>query len=194
MNRLDGKVAVVTGASRGIGKGVVLGLAAAGAIVYITGRTENNDGLPGFLYGTTIYRTAEEADRLGGVGIVHRCDFSNDEDIASLFGRIKNEQGCLDILVNNAWAGAAHVMNGYFWNTPFWEQPIKMLDDFYTVGLRSGYLCSQHAAKIMSEQKSGLIANISFCCARRYLINPVHGIIKAAVDKMTADTACELKA
>lgn len=127
------------------------------------------------------------------MGIAHRCDFRNDEDVKSLFERVEHEQGRLDILANNAWSGANHAMNGYFWCTPFWEQPIKLFDDFYTVGLRSGYLSSQYAAKMMSEQKSGLIANISLYSARRYLINPSHGIFKAAIDKMTADTAHELK-
>ncbi|SDN91575.1 SDR family NAD(P)-dependent oxidoreductase [Acetanaerobacterium elongatum] len=193
MKSLAGKVAVVTGASRGIGKGAALGLASCGATVYITGRTENDEGLPEFQKGTTIHKTAEEANRLGGTGIAHRCDFSRDEDIKALFERVQREQGRLDILVNNAWAGANHVMNEYFWGTPFWKQPISLLDDFYTVGLRSGYLCSQYAAALMAGQRSGLIANISFYCARQYFINPVHGIIKAAVDKMSADTAHELK-
>lgn len=193
MKTLAGKIAIVTGASRGIGKGVALGLASYGATVYVTGRTENDDGLPDFLKGTTIQRTAEEVNIAGGVGIAHRCDFSNDEDISALFERVKSEQGKLDILVNNAWAGANHVMNGYFWNTPFWKQPIGLLDDFYRVGLRSGYVCSQYAAEMMTEQKDGLIANISFYCARKYYINPVHGTIKAAVDKMSAYTAHELK-
>jgi len=193
MKKLLGKVAVVTGSSRGIGKGIALALAEQGAVVYVTGRTETDEGLPDFQKGTTIYKTAEEADRLGGKGIAHRCDFSIDDDIKALFERVQAEQGRLDILVNNAWAGAKHVMNGYFWNTPFWKQPIALLDDFYTVGLRSSYLCSQYAAELMSTQKSGLIANISFYCARHYFINPVHGIIKAATDKMTADTAHELK-
>jgi len=193
MKTLSGKIAVVTGASRGVGKGVALGLAAHGATVYITGRTEKDDMLPGFMKGATIHKTVEEVNQAGGIGIAHRCDFSRDEDIEALFERVKSEQGRLDILVNNAWAGANHVMNEYFWNAPFWKQPIALLDDFYTVGLRSGYLCGQYAAEIMTEQKSGLIANISLYAARRYLITPVHGIIKAAVDKMSADTAVDLK-
>ena len=193
MKNLNGKIAVVTGASRGVGKGVALGLAAHGATVYITGRTENDELLPDFMKGATIHQTAEEVNEAGGIGIAHRCDFSRDEDIKALFERVNSEQSRLDILVNNAWAGANHVMNEYFWNEPFWKQPIALLDDFYAVGLRSGYLCSQYAAEIMAEQKSGLIANISLYAARQYLITPVHGIIKAAVDKMSADTAFDLK-
>jgi len=184
---------VVTGASRGVGKGAALGLAAHGATVYLTGRTENDAALPEFLKGATIYKTADEVNKLGGVGIAHRCDFNNDGDIKALFARVKQEHGKLDILVNNAWSGGEHVMNGYFWNTPFWEQPIAMFDGMYAVGLRSGYVCSQYAAKMMTAQKSGTIVNISFQCAKEYFINPVHGIIKAGVDKMTADTAHELK-
>jgi len=193
MNNLDGKIAVVTGASRGIGKGIALGLAEYGATVYIAGRTESDDNLPDFLKGTTIHKTAEEVTKMGGKGIVCRCDFSKDDDIKNLFERIQKEQGRLDILVNNAWSGANHVMSGYFWNTPFWKQPTTLFDDFFTVGLRSGYICSQYAAKIMEEQKSGLITNISFYSARRYWLTPSHGIFKAATDKMTADTAHELR-
>jgi len=84
-------------------------------------------------------------------------------------------------------------MNSYFANTPFWKQPIALLDDLYTVGLRSSYISSQYAAEMMAEQKSGLIANISFYAAGQYWINPPNGIIKAATDKMTADTAYELR-
>jgi len=190
---LQGKIAIVTGASRGIGKGAALGLAERGATVYVTGRTESDDNLPGFLKGTTIHKTAEEVTEIGGKGIACRCDFRKDEDIENLFERVQKEQGQLDILVNNAWSGADHVMNGYFWNTPFWEQPISLFDDFYTVGLRSAYLSSMYAAKMMAPQKSGLIANISFFSARRYWLTPAHGIFKAATDKMSADTAHELK-
>lgn len=194
MKNLQGKVAVVTGASRGVGKGVALGLAEQGATVYITGRTEKDgESMPPFFKGTNIHQTAGEVDALGGKGIAVRCDHASDDDVAALFARIEAEQGKLDILVNNAWAGAQHVVHPYFWNAPFWEQPIALLDDFYMVGQRSSYVCSQYAAAIMAKQCSGLIVNISLQAAKEYLINPVHGIIKAAVDKMTADTAHDLK-
>lgn len=193
MYNLKGKVAVVTGASRGIGKGVALGLAEYGATVYVTGRTESTEGFPDFLKNTTIQETAREVNRLGGIGIAHRCDFSKDEEIKELFERVEREQERIDILVNNAWAGASHIMNGYFFQTPFWEQPMSLYDDLHTVGLRSSYLASRYASRIMVKQHRGLIANISFISAEQYWINVSHGLFKAATDKFTRDAAHELK-
>lgn len=190
---LKGKVAVVTGASRGVGKGVALGLAEYGATVYVTGRTETAEDLPDFLKNTTIHDTVKEVNQMGGIGIAHRCDFSKDEDVEILFERVLKEQGRLDILVNNAWAGASHIMNGYFFNTPFWEQPMSLYDDLHTVGLRSSYLASRYASSIMVKQRSGLIANISYISAEKYWLNVSHGLFKAATDKFTADAAYELK-
>lgn len=190
---LKGKVALVTGASRGVGKGIALGLAEAGAIVYITGRTEDGKDLPYFLKETNIYKTAEEVTRLGGIGIPVRCDHSDDKEVELLFNRIDQEQRRLDILVNNAWGGGAHAMQEYFFNTPFWKQPISLWDDNYTVGLRSNYIASKFAAERMAEQRSGLIINISYYGGRRYFNNVSYGVIKAAVDKLSADMAYELK-
>lgn len=193
MKNLSGKVALVTGASRGIGKGVALGLAEYGATVYVTGRTESDEALPEFQKHTTIHDTAKAVSGLGGVGIARRCDHADDEEVKQLFAQIEKEQGKLDILVNNAWAGAQHVMNGYFYNTPFWEQPMSLFDDFHRVGMRSNYQAGQYAAKLMTKQKSGLIVNISYESASHYWINVTHGLIKAATDKFTADAALELK-
>ena len=193
MNSLKGKVAIVTGASRGVGKGVALGLAEAGATVYVTGRTEKGEMLPDFLKETSIYRTSEEVTRLGGVGIAQRCDHSNDKEVDILFKSVIDEQGKLDILVNNAWSGGVHAMEGYFFNTPFWKQPVSLWDDNYTVGVRSNYVASRYAAQIMSEQKNGLIVNISFYGGRRYFNNVAYGVCKTAVDRLSADMAHELK-
>lgn len=193
MVNLKGKVAIVTGASRGIGKGVALGLAESGATVYITGRTEKGEMLPDFLKETSIHKTAKEATELGGIGIAHRCDHSNDEEVKALFKRVMDEQGKIDILVNNAWGGGIHAVESYFFNTPFWKQPISLWDDNYIVGVRSNYVASKFAAGIMAEQKSGLIINISFYGGRRYLNNVSYGVSKAAVDRLSADMAYELK-
>lgn len=193
MKNLNGQIAVVTGASRGVGRGIAKGLGEAGATVYITGRTENGSLLPEFLKETGIFKTAAEVTQMGGKGIAHKCDHSKDEEVEQLFERIIDEQGKIDILVNNAWGGSLHAMQSYFFNTPFWQQPVSLWDDNFNVGLRSNYVASMYAAKFMVKQKKGLIINISYYGGRQYMNNVAYGVCKAAVDRLSADTALELK-
>ncbi len=193
METLKNKVVLVTGASRGVGRGIAKGLGEAGAIVYVTGRTEGGEGLPGFLKETGIWQTAAEVTQLGGKGIAHKCDHANDKEVDALFQRIMDEQGRLDVLVNNAWGGSLHAIQPYFFNTPFWEQPVSLWEDNYTIGLRSGYYASRLAAQIMVRQKSGLIVNISYYGGRHYFNNVAYGVTKAAIDRLSTDTALELK-
>ena len=190
---LQGKVAIVTGASRGIGRGVARGLGEYGATVYVTGRTVDGGAMPDFLKETGILRTAEEVTALGGVGIAHRCDHARDDEVAKLFERVMEEQGRIDILVNNAWGGGIHAVQRYFFNTPFWEQPISLWDDNFAVGLRSNYVASRLAAPVMIRQKRGTIINISYYGGRHYYNNVAYGVCKAGVDRLSADTAYELK-
>ncbi len=193
MKALLGKIALVTGASRGVGKGIAKGLGEAGATVYITGRTENSAGLPEFLQGSSIHQTADEVTQLGGKGIAYKCDHARDEEVDALFQRIIQEQGKLDILVNNAWGGSLHATKPYFFNTPFWEQPMALWDDNYLVGLRSDYYASKLAAPIMVKQKNGLIVNISYYGGRHYFNNVAYGVSKAAIDRLSSDMAHELE-
>jgi dehydrogenase/reductase SDR family protein 1 len=190
---LSGKIAVVTGASRGVGRGVALGLGEAGATVYVTGREKREYPLPEFLNQSTLVDTAAAINQLGGEGIVHYCDHRDDEAVKTLFERITKEQGRLDILVNNAWGGGIHAMSDYFFNTPFWEQPVALWDDHYQVGVRSNYVAGKYAAAQMVKQKSGLIVNISFYGGQRYFNNVAYGVCKATVDRMSKDMAHELK-
>jgi NAD(P)-dependent dehydrogenase (short-subunit alcohol dehydrogenase family) len=194
MKKLGGKVALVTGASRGVGKGVALGLGEEGATVYVTGRTiekslEESD-LPG-----TIGETAEEVTSLGGHGIAVRCDHRNDEDVEQVFQRIASEQSGLDILVNNVWGGYENMVeNGQFtWMQPFWNQPLWRWDAMFGAGVRAHYAASVFAARNMIARRSGLIVNISFWPAQKYVGNVPYGVSKAATDKMTADMASELR-
>jgi NAD(P)-dependent dehydrogenase (short-subunit alcohol dehydrogenase family) len=177
MQRLNGKVALVTGASRGIGKGIALELVDAGATVYITGRC------------------VEDMQYISGKGIAVKCDHRSDEQVQLAFRKIAGEQGRLDILVNNVWGGYENMIeNGEFtWSRPFWQQPLWRWDAMFQAGVRAHYVASQLAAQVMVAQSSGLIVNISFWAAQKYVGNVAYGVSKAATDKMTSDMSRELR-
>ncbi len=185
MAALAGKVAVVTGASRGIGKGIALVLAEQGATVYVTGRTVNPGDyyLPG-----TVGETAAECTARGGKGIAVACDHGNDEQVAALFDQVRREQGKLDILVNNAFTLSDDLIEP----KPFWEKPLSNLE-MWQVGVRSSFIAAWHAAPLMVPQKSGLIVAISGFVGVTYTFGVVFGTAKTAVDRMARDMAIELK-
>ncbi|XP_071172545.1 dehydrogenase/reductase SDR family member 1-like [Mytilus edulis] len=187
---LSGKVCIVTGATRGIGKGIALQLGEAGATVYITGRTltsPEDDPVGG-----SLTETAKEIEERGGKCIPVQCDHSKDSDVEELFSRVAKEQdGRLDVLVNNAYSAVKALADNF--NTPFWEQPITMWDTVNNVGLRNHYLCSVYAARLMTPWKSGLIVNISSAAGLKYTFNVPYGIGKEANDRMAADCAIELR-
>ncbi len=194
MPNLHGKVALVTGASRGVGKGVALGLSEAGATVYITGRTVEEGqaavALPG-----TIHQAAAEVSEQGGEGIAVRCDHRDDQQVAALVARITQERGRLDILVNNVWGGYEHFNDGTeFWNEAgFWTTPIDRWDKMFQAGVRAHYVASTLAAPLMIAQGGGLIVNISFFAAQRDDRGVGYGVAKAADDRMAACMAHELR-
>ncbi|AOR79598.1 SDR family NAD(P)-dependent oxidoreductase [Novosphingobium resinovorum] len=186
---LAGKVALVTGASRGIGKGIALVLAEQGATVYVTGRTvrEGYYYLPGTVGGTAAECDARGATS-GGSGIAVACDHGDDEAVAALFARIAAEQGRLDILVNNAFTLSDDLLEP----KGFWEKPLSNLE-MWDVGVKSNYVAAWHAAKIMAPQKSGLIVAISGFAAVTYTYSVIFGTSKSAVDRMARDMAIELE-
>ena len=186
---LAGKVCVVTGATRGIGKGIALQLGEKGAKVYITGRTL--DPPNGSSVGGSLRETAEEIKARGGDCIPVQCDHSKDEDIERLFEQVKRENdGQLDVLVNNAYSA----VNAIFSNlgVKFWDQPVSMWDTVNNVGLRNHYICSVYAARMMVPRKQGLIVNVSSGGGLRYLFSTAYGIGKEACDRMAADCGHEL--
>ncbi len=191
---LHGKVALVTGASRGVGKGVALGLGEAGATVYITGRTVVEGEAAVTLHGT-IGQTAREVTELGGKGIAVPCDHRDDEQVRAVFEQIQREQGRLDILVNNVWGGYEHFNDGTeFWKEAgFWTAPIERWDKMFAAGVRAHYVASVLAAPIMIGQRSGLIVNISFGAAQQDDAGVAYGVAKAADDRMAATMAHELR-
>jgi NAD(P)-dependent dehydrogenase (short-subunit alcohol dehydrogenase family) len=172
-------VAIVTGASRGAGKGIAISLGSHGCTVYVTGRSENDgDGeVPG-----TIHATAREVTEAGGIGIAVRCDSSDDEQVKALIERVIAEKGRIDILVNNAcWQGNALSAPGQFWEKSL--DVAGMLD----VGARSGFVTSWYAAGHMVKQDKGLIVFTSSPGSMHYCMGPSYGGHKAAVDKMAFD-------
>jgi NAD(P)-dependent dehydrogenase (short-subunit alcohol dehydrogenase family) len=185
MGSLSGKVAVVTGASRGVGKGIALALADQGATVYVTGRTvaPGTQALSG-----TIGETAAEVDKRGGKGIAVQVDLASDDDIAALFEQVSREQGRLDLLVNNAIVIPDELTRP----GGFWEKPLSNWEMF-DIGLRAAFVAAWHAAKIMVPQRSGLIVGISGYVGVTYTYGPIFGAAKAGLDRMARDMAIELK-
>lgn len=189
---LMGKVALVTGATRGIGKGIALQLCEAGAVVYVTGRTlkPKGDGCGG-----SLLETVEELNARGagvGRGESVQCDHSKDEEVVTLFEQIdRDNDGRLDILVNNAYS-AVNVIADQM-GVPFWEQPLSTWDVVNNVGLRNHYLCTVMASKLMVARGSGLVVNVSSFGGLRYLFNIPYGVGKEACDRMMKDCSVELK-
>jgi NAD(P)-dependent dehydrogenase (short-subunit alcohol dehydrogenase family) len=168
--------ALVTGASRGVGRGVSAALATAGYTVFATGRGIASADLP-----AAVVRIP--------------CDHTREEDTAAAFHRVADNGDGLDILVNSAWGGYERMVDGgkFTWAAPFWEQPAHRWTSMMDAGVRAAFFASAHAARIMIGQRRGLIVNISYWAAQRHLGNTIYGISKAATDKMTYDMAHELR-
>ena len=181
----DQRVAVVTGASRGAGRGIAVALGEHGYTVYVTGRTrqEGEAALPG-----TIYETAEAVTAAGGKGIAVRVDHAKDDEIKALIAQVEKEQGRLDILVNNV----AHIGDELIQPGGFWEKSLDLVN-ILDVGLRSQYIASYYAAPIMVRAKKGLIVFTSSFGSVCYMHGPAYGAQKAGVDKFAADMAVDLK-
>ena len=192
MNQLRNIVAVVTGASRGAGRGIACELGAAGATVYVSGRSIDGEGTTEDLPGT-ISETAHEVTRRGGRGVAVRCDHRVDADVESLFRRISEDHGRLDLLVNNVWGGYEQ-MNGPLPRVPFWEQSIDQWDRMFNAGVRAHLRASQLAVPLMLPQRRGLIVTTT---ARLdllpYLRNIFYDAAKHTVARLTWAMAHELR-
>jgi dehydrogenase/reductase SDR family member 1 len=176
MAELTDRVALVTGASRGVGRGIAIGLTNAGARVYATGRHIADTDLD-----ARITKMP--------------CDHTDDSAVEKVFERIDREAGRLDILVNSVWGGYERMVeDGRFtWGARFWDQPRWRWDAMITAGARAAFVASQFAARRMVEQRRGLIVHISHWAAKKHIGNVLYGVAKAATDKMTTDMALELR-
>ena len=199
---LKNRIALVTGASRGAGRGIAVELGAAGATVIVTGRSTRAE--PARAYGPllalsgmeqvpgSIDDTADEATAAGGLGIAIRCDHANEDDVAALFQRVQREHGRLDVLVNNAWGGH-ETFDGVF-DAPFWERPMVHWDAMMDRGVRHHLLASRHAAPIMLKQRRGLIVTTTFRDRDRYLRgNLFYDLAKASMTRLAFGMAEELR-
>jgi dehydrogenase/reductase SDR family member 1 len=177
MQNLDGRIAIVTGGTFGVGRGIATALAQQGATVFVTGRSV----VDGATIGSHI------------IGI--RCDHRLDTEVTAAFERVARDTDGIDILVNNVWGGYERMVeDGVFtWARPFWEQPLWRWDSMFSAGVRAHYYASQLAARSMVSNGRGLIVNISFWAAQKHIGNVAYGVSKAATDKMTADMAVELR-
>lgn len=178
----DHRVALVTGGSRGVGRGVATALGAAGWTVYLTGRGGTDPDDP-------LGRVAADITAAGGRAHAVTCDHVDDDQVAEVFARIRTDESRLDLLVNNVWA-APRGFGGF--SDTFWQRPNSDWDTLIEVGLRSHYVASVHAAQIMVPQGSGLLVNISSFGSRGHLHSVLYGMSKTALDKMSFDMGHEL--
>ena len=191
MTDLRGKVALVTGASRGVGRGVAHELGAAGATVYVTGRSVSGAATTEDL-GGDVNGTAALVTQAGGTGVAVRCDHTVDAEVEALFERIQSEQGRLDILVNNVWGGYERFGEEDF-SAPFWEQPMWRWGLMFDSGVRAHYVASCLAVPLMIPQGRGLIVNISAGDDGKYRGWVMYDTAKEAVDRMAFALAQELQ-
>lgn len=170
------QTALVTGASRGVGRGIAVELASQGFHVFATGRTIDTADL------------TQSIERI-------QCDHCVDSDLEKVFQRIESCCSGLDVVVNSAWGGYERMVEAgqFTWNLPFWQQPTHRWSSMMDAGVRAAFFTSARAAKQMLTQRRGLIVNISFWAAQKYIGNAIYGIAKAATDKMSSDMARELR-
>jgi NAD(P)-dependent dehydrogenase (short-subunit alcohol dehydrogenase family) len=192
MTDLRGKIALVTGASRGVGRGIAHELGAAGATVYVTGRSVSDDATPEGL-GGNVNSTAKLVAGSGGIGIAVRCDHTVDSDVEALFERIRGEHGRLDILVNNVWGGYERLGEYEEFDAPFWEQPMWRWGLMFDAGVRAHYVASCLAVPLMLPQANGLIVNISAGDEGKYRGWVMYDTAKEAVDRLAFALAQELR-
>ena len=191
MPNLKGKIAVVTGASRGAGRGIARLLGEAGATVYVTGRSREGDPTTDNLSGN-IDQTAEEVTERGGRGFPVKCDHSDPAQVEALFNRVQKESGRLDLLVNNAWGGYEHY-DGPSFDSKFWEIPLDYWDRMINRGVRLAWLSSRFAAPLMIKQKSGLIVFTTSWYAKNYIQGLIYDLARHSVHRLTYTMALELK-
>jgi NAD(P)-dependent dehydrogenase (short-subunit alcohol dehydrogenase family) len=186
--RLRDKVAVVTGASRGAGRGIARVLGEEGATVYVTGRTARDGSSPTGRK-ETIEDAAEEVTARGGRGIPVRCNHAEEVQVRALFDRVRAEQGQLDLLVSNAWGGYEREVRV----EPFWELDPAHLDLMYRSGLRAHLLSVQRAAPLLIDTGNALVVLTTWAVGRNYHEHLYYDVVKTAINRIRIGLAAELR-
>ncbi len=188
---MEDVIALVTGSSRGVGKGIAHELGIAGATVYVTGRSRRSekttDNLPG-----TIEETAELISRAGGKGIAVCCDHTNDADVKELSKTIEKDYGKLDLLVNNVWGGYEQY-NAKLFELPVWEQPISRWDKMMNTGLRAHYTSIRYLSALLVKSQKSLNVNISFGDNDKFLGDVQYDVSKYATTRLAFAVSEKLK-
>lgn len=191
--RLNDSIALVTGASRGAGRAIAIELGAAGATVYVTGRSvrggPTTDNVPG-----TVDDTAQAVSERGGRGIAVRCDHTVDADVEALFDRIRSDHGRLDVLVNNAWGGYEDPDCRPLPMVPFWDQSLHQWHGMFDAGVRAHLTASHFAVPLMLAQRRGLIVSTTANLEPLgYLRNVFYDLSKNTVHRLVWAMAQELR-
>jgi NAD(P)-dependent dehydrogenase (short-subunit alcohol dehydrogenase family) len=196
-------IAIVTGASRGAGRGIAIELGHAGATVYVTGRSVR--GRPSPTYDTflaqapfpampgSIDDTADDVTAAGGTGIAVRCDHSDPAQVRALIERVQREQKTLDVLVNNAWGGH-ETLTGDTLNAPFWEQPLAHWQSMFDHGVKNHVVTCHAAAPVFVRQRRGLIITTTYWDRGHYIKgNLFYDLAKATMNRLAFAVAEELR-
>ncbi|GAA2850776.1 NAD(P)-dependent dehydrogenase (short-subunit alcohol dehydrogenase family) [Aminobacter aminovorans] len=180
---LQGKVALVAGGSRGAGRGIATELGAAGATVYVTGRT-TRDHQSEYQRPETIEETAETIDAVGGKGIAVRVDHLVSDEVRALVARIRKDEGRLDILVNDIWGGEKL----FEWNKPVWDHDLDNGLKMLRLSIDTHLITAHHALPLMIEKPGGLLVEVTDGTAEynavNYRLSPFYDLCKAAVLRM----------
>ena len=196
MSSLSNTTALVTGASRGIGRGIALALGDAGATVYVTGRSvgaDRTDDLPG-----TVDDTAASVTERGGRGIAVQCDHTDDRQVEALFDRIDRDHDHdhgsgdgLDLLVKNVWGG--YEGYGESFDDPFWEQSVETWDRMFDAGVRAHFTASRLAVPRLLDADGGLVVTVSSGHGGRFRGSVPYDVSKTATERLTKTMAHELR-
>ncbi len=188
MKNLEGKIALVAGATRGAGRGIAMELGAAGATVYCSGRSSS--GKPSDLNRIeTIEETAALVSSLGGVGIAVRTDHSLESEVKALCERIKLEQGRLDILVNDIWGGEKLVE----WGKKFWELELEQAFKLIERSIYTHIITSKYATPLLLETGNAVLLEITDGEYGFYRGNLIYDFIKNAINRLAKAQAFELR-